>query len=378
MAKRSKALAETNQTDITKTADVLYKNIAEILDESRRNAYRAVNFAMTQSYWHIGRVLVEEEQNGQDRAEYGKFLIKETSKRLTANFGKGFTARNLWFMRKFYLTYSKVNALRSESSEKNHHSARDNSDDKIHELRGELSWTHYRLLLKVEKDEARQFYEAETVNSNWSTRELERQIDSLLFERLAMSRDKAEVLQLSKEGQILREAKDIIKDPFVLEFLDLPDNKNFLERDLEQALLDKLQNFLLELGKGFAFVARQKRITIDGEHFYVDLVFYNFVLKCFVLIDLKLRKLRHEDIGKMDFYVRYFEKEEKSETDNPTIGLILCSEKNDAIVRYTLLDESKQIFASRYKLYLPTEEELRRELEQERAQLEIEEKLKID
>jgi predicted nuclease of restriction endonuclease-like (RecB) superfamily len=193
-----------------------------------------------------------------------------------------------------------------------------------------------------------------------------------------MSRDKAEVLQLSKEGQILREAKDIIKDPFVLEFLGLPDNKNFLERDLEQALLDKLQNFLLELGKGFAFVARQKRITVDGEHFYVDLVFYNFILKCFVLIDLKLRKLRHEDIGKMDFYVRYFEKEEKPASDNPTIGLIMCSAKNDALARYTLLEDSRQIFASRYKLYLPTEEELRRELEQERAQFEIEEKLKTD
>ncbi|HQU86854.1 MAG TPA: PDDEXK nuclease domain-containing protein [Pyrinomonadaceae bacterium] len=326
-----------------------------MLVESRCNAYRAVNFAMTQSYWHIGCIIVEEEQNGKDRAEYGKFLIKEISKHLTANFGKGFTRSNLFYMKQFYLAFPKV-----------------------HALRGELTWTHYRLLLKVEKDEARQFYEAETVNSNWSTRELERQIDSLLFERLAMSRDKAEVLKLSKEGQILREPKDIIKDPFVLEFLDLPDNKNFLERDLEQSLLDKLQNFLLELGKGFAFVARQKRITIDGEHFYVDLVFYNFILKCFVLIDLKLRKLRHEDIGKMDFYVRYFEKEEKSANDNPTIGLILCSEKNDAIVRYTLLDESKQIFASRYKLYLPTEEELRRELEQERAQLEIEEKLQID
>lgn len=378
MAKKSKALALSDKTEITQTADVLYKNIAEILKESRRAAYRAVNFAMTRCYWHIGRIIIEEEQSGKHRADYGQFLIKELSKRLTADFGKGFTISNLKYMRQFYLTYPKVNSLHSESSEEKGHALRDQFDEKVHALRDELSWTHYRLLLKVENEQARQFYEAETVNSNWSTRELERQINSLLFERLAMSRDKAEVLQLSKEGQILREAKDIIKDPFILEFLDLPDNTNFLERDLEQALLDKLQNFLLELGKGFAFVARQKRITVDGEHFYVDLVFYNFILKCFVLIDLKLRKLRHEDIGKMDFYVRWFEKEEKSASDNPTIGLILCSAKNDAMARYTLLEESKQIFASRYKLYLPTEEELRRELEQERAQFEIEEKLKTN
>lgn len=355
MAKKSEKSIQTNSKEIAKTAETLFQNIAEILNESRRSAYRAVNFAMTQSYWHIGRVIVKEEQNGKNRADYGQFLIKELSKRLTENFGKGFTRSNLFYMKQFYLLFPKV-----------------------HALRGELSWTHYRLLLKVENEKARQFYEAETINSNWSTRELERQINSLLYERLAMSRDKSEVLQLSKEGQILREAKDIIKDPFVLEFLDLPDNKNFLERDLEQALLDKLQNFLLELGKGFAFVARQKRISIEGEHFYVDLVFYNFLLKCFVLIDLKLRKLTHEDIGKMDFYVRYFEKEEKTATDNPTIGLIMCSEKNDAIVRYTLLEESKQIFASRYQLYLPSEEELCRQLEQERANFETEEKLKID
>lgn len=325
--KKNKSLTKSQNAEIGKSADSLYAAIASILEESRRTVYRAVNFAMTQSYWNIGRVIVEEEQSGQDRAEYGQFLIKELSKRLTENFGKGFTARNLWFMRKFYLTYPKVNAVRSESSEDIGHSARDEFDEKIHALRGELSWTHYRLLLKVENEQARRFYEEETINSRWSTRELERQINSLLFERLAMSRDKDEVLRLSKEGQILREPKDIIKDPFVLEFLDLSDRADFLESDLEQALLDKLQNFLLELGKGFAFVARQKRITVDGDHFYVDLVFYNFLLKCFVLIDLKMRKLTHEDIGKMDFYVRWFEKEEKPASDNPTIGLILCWRK---------------------------------------------------
>ena len=351
--KKKNSLTKSDNTEISQKANSLYENIAAILQESRRTAYRAVNFAMTQSYWNIGRVIVEEEQSGQDRAEYGQFLIKELSKRLTENFGKGFTKSNLFYMKQFYLAFPKV-----------------------HALRGELSWTHYRLLLKIENEQARQFYEAKTINSNWNTRELKRtRVLSLAFRASGDEPRQSGSFAIIERGQILREAKDIIRDPFVLEFLDLPDNKNFLKRDLEQALLDKLQNFLLELGKGFAFVARQKRITVDGDHFYVDLVFYNFILKCFVLIDLKLRKLTHEDIGKMDFYVRYFEKEEKPSSDNPTIGLIMCSEKNDAIVRYTLLEDSKQIFASRYKLYLPTEEELRRELEQERGQFEIEERL---
>ncbi len=255
-------------------------------------------------------------------------------------------------MRDFYLTFPKVNALRAE-----------------------LTWTHYRLLLKADKEEARNFYMLESVKNNWSTRVLERQINSLLYERLALSKDREKVLELSTKGQVIQEPKDIVKDPYVLEFLDLKENRKFLEKDLEHALIDELQTFLLELGKGFSFVARQRRITVDGDHYYIDLVFYNYVLKCFMLIDLKVGKLTHQDIGQMDFYVHYFEKEERLVGDNPSSGLILCSDKNETMVRYTLLEDSKQIFASKYKLYLPTEDELKKELEREREMLEMERRL---
>ena len=332
--------------------DTTYQSIRAILEKARSTAYRAVNFAMVQAYWGIGRVIVEEEQRGAERAEYGKGLIKELSIRLTKDYGRGFDESNLRNMRLFYHTFPNCDALRHE-----------------------LSWTHYRLLLRIEKEEARNFYMLESVRNNWSTRELERQVNSLLYERLALSKDKEKVLELSTKGQVIQEPKDIIKDPYVPEFLDLKESRKFLEKDLEHALIDELQAFLLELGKGFSFVARQGRITVDGDHYYIDLVFYNYVLKCFVLIDLKVGKLTHQDIGQMDFYVRYFEKEEKLEGDNPTIGLILCSDKNETMVRYTLLEDSKQIFASKYKLYLPTEEELKEELERERRMLELEKRL---
>ena len=329
--------------------DTTYKSIKTVLEEARSSAYTAVNFTMVQAYWHTGRIIVEQEQKGKERAEYGKGLLKELSKRLIRDYGRGFDESNLRNMRMFYLTFPKCDALRHE-----------------------LSWTHYRLLLRIEKENARDFYLIETINNKWSTRELERQINSLLYERIALSQDKTEVLKLSVKGQTISQPKDIIKDPYVLEFLDLKENKKFLEKDLEQALIDKLQHFLLELGKGFSFVARQKRITIDGDHFYIDLVFYNYILKCFVLIDLKIGKLTHKDIGQIDFYVRYFEKEEKQKIDNPTIGLILCSEKNETMVKYTLLEDNKRIFASKYKLYLPTEEELEREISRERELIEME------
>jgi len=335
--------------------DTAYQNIKAILEKARSTAYRAVNFAMVQAYWGIGRVIVEEEQKGAERAEYGKGLIKELSIRLTKDYGRGFDESNLRNMRLFYHTFPNCDALRHE-----------------------LSWTHFRLLLRIEKEEARNFYMLESVKNNWSTRELERQINSLLYERLALSKDRKKVLELSTKGQVIQESRDIIKDPYVLEFLDLKENRIFLEKNLEHALIDKLQAFLLELGKGFSFVARQGRITVDGDHYHIDLVFYNYILKCFVLIDLKVGKLTHQDIGQMDFYVRYFEKEEKLEGDNPTIGLILCSDKNETMVRYTLLEDSKQIFASKYKLYLPTEEELKAELERERKMLELEKRLGED
>jgi predicted nuclease of restriction endonuclease-like (RecB) superfamily len=245
----------------------------------------------------------------------------------------------------------------------------------LHALRGELTWTHYRLLLKVERADAREFYLDESVRSRWSTRELERQIDSLYYERMALSRNREAVVEAATHGRLAATALDLIKDPYVLEFLGVRENEIAQERDLEQGLVDKLHDFLLELGRGFAFVARQRRITIDNDHFYVDLVFYNYLLKCFVLLDLKLGKLTHADIGQMDFYVRYFEQEEKQEGDNPTIGLILCSDKSDAMVRYTLLTDSQHFFASRYRLHLPTEEELARELRAEREQIEQEQRL---
>lgn len=329
-----------------------YENIREILEKARATAYHAVNFAMVTAYWEIGRVIVEEEQKGEERAKYGTYLIKQLSQKLTLEYGEGFTERNLWHMKDFYLMFPKVNALRSE-----------------------LTWTHYRLLLKVENENARNFYLQETINSRWSTRELERQISSLLYERLTLSKDKAGVKELSTNGLIINTPKDLVKDPYVLEFLGLKENQKYLESDIETALLGKLKDFLLELGRGFSFVGKQKRISVDGDHYYVDLVFYNYLLKCFVLIDLKVGKLTHQDIGQLDFYVRYFDKEMKQEGDNPAIGIILCSDKNETMVRYTLLAESKTVFASKYKLYLPSEEELTKELAKERERIEQEKRL---
>ncbi len=332
-----------------KTINKTYKAVKEILEEARSTAFRAVNFAMVQAYWNIGRVIVEDEQKGKTKAEYGEYLLKELSARLSKEFGKGFDYSNVKNIRQFYLVFPIGDALRSQ-----------------------LSWTHYRLLMRVEKESTREFYLEECITGNWSTRQLERQINSFYYERLLASRDKKLVKAEIQKLEPGPGPKDIIKDPYVLEFLGLKENKEYLETELEQGLMDKLHDFLLELGKGFSFVARQKRITIDGDHFYIDLVFYNYILKCFVLIDLKIGKLTHQDLGQMDFYVRYFEKEVKQSEDNSTIGLILCAEKNEAMAKYTLLENSKTIFASKYKLYLPTEKELREELQREKKYLELE------
>ena len=330
----------------------IYQQVRAILIRSRSRAWQAVNTEMVACYWQIGRLIIEEEQRGETRAAYGKGLIKELSRRLMDEFGRGFHERNLWFMRNFYLAYPKVNALRSE-----------------------LSWTHYRLLLRVEKPESRAFYEAEAVNSRWSTRELERQINSLLFERLALSRDKAGVLKLAKKGHEIQKPADLVKDPYVLEFTGIKQDERFLEKDLEMALIDKLRQFLLELGKGFAFMARQQRITLDGRNFFIDLVFYNRLTRSFVLIDLKMGDLTHQDLGQMQMYVNYYHHELTGEDENPPIGIILCLDKSEAVVRYTLPEGNKQIFASRYKLYLPSEEELAAELVKERRMLEMEARL---
>ena len=355
----------------------LYGEIRAVLEQARASAYRAVNFAMVQAYWQVGRLIVEHEQGGRKRAAYGEAVLDDLSQRLTADFGKGFTTTNLKYMRSFYLAFRIRHALRDESAATEnlnalrsglaiHHSARDESPV----LRPELSWTHYRLLLSVEDATAREWYMQEAATHHWSTRALDRQISVLYYERLLASRKKAPVRKeaSAKLGKV--EPEQFIRDPYVLEFLDLKDYPALRESKVEQAIIDNLQAFLLELGKGFSFVGRQKRMRFEDEDFYVDLVFYNYLLKCFVLIDLKIGKLTHQDIGQMDSYVRMFEAHAKPAGDNPTIGLILCSKKNEAVARYSVLSDGRKIFAAKYLDYLPTEEQLRRELERERRLLE--------
>ena len=335
--------------------DNIYKEIKSILEQARNKVYKVANSTMVEAYWNIGRVIVEK-QGGSNKAEYGTALIKNLSKKMTKEFGKGFTVANLKNMRQFYLIFQKSYALRSE-----------------------LTWTHYRLLMRVENENARNFYIEECIKSNWSTRQLERQITTLFYERLLSSKDKEKVLkEIYKLEPQIKKAEDIIKDPYVLEFLGLPENTNFLEKNLEQALIDHLQKFLLELGRGFSFVARQKRITFDGRHFYIDLVFYNYLLKCFVLIDLKVGDLTHQDLGQMQMYVHYFEEEMMNEGDNPLIGIVLCADKSDSIVKYTLSKNETQVFASKYKAYLPSEEELLSEIRKEYNILKQEEELGKD
>lgn len=323
-----------------------YSQIKDILATARNKVLTAANSAMVEAYWHIGKSIVEK-QGGETRAEYGTKLLSELSVQLTADFGKGFNTVSLRNIRQFYLTFPIRSAVRSE-----------------------LSWTHYRMLMRVENEQARQFYLDECVKSVWSTRQLERQINSFFYERLLSSQNKGEV---AAEIQSLAPAKtpeDIIRDPYVLEFLGLEPNASFFESDLEQALIEHLQKFLLELGRGFSFVARQKRFTFDGRSFYIDIVFYNYLLKCFVLIDLKLGDLTHQDLGQMQMYVNYYTREMMNEGDNPPIGIVLCADKSDTVVKYTLPEQNTQIFASKYKLYLPSEDELRLELQREYNALE--------
>lgn len=313
---------------------------------ARNKVYSTANFAMIEAYWNIGKKIIEK-QGGKDKAEYGLGLIKELSTQMTKDFGKGFTVTNLKYMRQFYLTFPNG-----------------------HALRGELSWTHYRSLMRVENEKARNFYLEEAIKSAWSTRQLDRQINSFFYERLLSSKNKEEVSQTIINLEKGATPGDIIRDPYVLEFLGLVPNPDFYESDLEQALITHLQKFLLELGRGFSFVARQQRFSFDGRHFRIDLVFYNYILKCFVLIDLKIGDLTHQDLGQMQMYVHYYEREMMNEGDNPPIGIILCADKSDSVVKYTLPQDEKQIFASKYKLYLPSEEELLNELNKEYLSIE--------
>ncbi|WP_249030138.1 PDDEXK nuclease domain-containing protein [Tannockella kyphosi] len=329
----------------------IVNDIRNIVYQARNKVYQVTNNTMVQSYYEIGRTIVEK-QGGMEKAEYGSELIKTISKELSAEFGRGFTTTNLKNMRTFYLTFQKGHALRDE-----------------------LSWTHYRLLMRVENKKARNFYEEECVNSNWSTRQLERQIHSFYYERLLSSKDGKSTKDKSiGEDDILKSPSDIIKDPYVLEFLGLPDQASFSEKELESALISHLQKFLLELGRGFSFIARQKRITFDGRHFYIDLLFYNYLLKCFVIIDLKIGDLTHQDLGQMQMYVNYYEEKVSSKEDNPPIGIVLCVDKSESLVKYTL-PKNSNVYASRYKLYLPSEEELRIELHKEYNLLELEKRI---
>ncbi len=327
----------------------LLGNLGELIRQARQKVLRAVDTAQVQTCWQIGRHIVEFEQEGARRAVYGKQLLATLAKDLTAKFGKGFDDRNLRYMRDFYQTFPNWNALRSE-----------------------LSWTHYRRLLRVDSDNARQWYMDEAASQNWSSRALERQINTLYYQRLLMSRDKSVVMAEAATNihAMLESPREFIRDPVMLEFLGLPNAGLVLETELEQALIEQLQGFLLELGKGFAFVARQQRISTEGRDFYIDLVFYNYLLKCFVIFDLKRGELTHQDVGQMDMYVRMYDDLKRSDEDGPTVGIILCAQKNESVVRYSVLQDNEQLFASKYKLVLPSEEELRAELDREQAALE--------
>jgi predicted nuclease of restriction endonuclease-like (RecB) superfamily len=352
---------------------ILFSQVVALLQNARQQVLRTVNSTMVFTYFEIGRMIVEEEQNGKNRAEYGKQLLKGLSEQLINEFGKGFSVVNLENMRKFYLAYSisetvsrilqiqKSQTLTGELNTKIPQSLTGVSENqKAQSLISffKLTWTHYVFLMRVDDEKERRFYEIESEKYNWSVRELKRQYDSALYTRLALSRDKEGVLKLSEQGQIIEKPKDLIKDPYILEFLGLPELHHYSESELEEEIINKLEHFLLELGHGFTFVARQNRITFDDKHFRIDLVFYNRILKCFVLIDLKIGDLKHQDLGQMQMYVNYYDREMRLEDENKTIGIVLCQNKSDLVVEYTLPENNEQIFASKYKTILPSREDL--------------------
>lgn len=327
-------------------------DIQNILREARQRVQHSINVTMVTAYWLIGKRIVEEDQEGNVRASYGTALIKTLSSSLKSEFGKGFSQRNIEQMRLFYLEYSIPQTVFAELK----------SANLIHSVEPptfKLSWSHYLTLISIKNIDERTFYEIESIENNWSVRELKRQYDSGLYMRLALSTDKDGIKRLAQKGQLMETPADVIKDPYILEFLDLEEHRRYSESDLENALIDKLEHFLLELGKGFTFVARQKRITFSEKHFYVDLVFYNRLLKCFVIIDLKIGEIQHQDIGQMQMYVNYYDRHIKLDEENKTIGIILCQKKSDLLVEMTLPENNDQIFASRYETVLPSKDELR-------------------
>ena len=342
--------------------DKMCADSIELIKYARNTAVKQINIAQTMTNYCIGKWIVEEQQKGSKRARYGKQILRQLSDKLNTEFGKGFSVDTLENMRKFYIVYQ------NRISEKLYRNFAMEKSDKVYRILNEecpfqLSWSHYVKLMRIENEVERQFYETESVKNNWSLPELKRQFDSALFERIALSTDKEKVKQLSEKGQIISNASDVVKDPYVLEFLGLEEKSVYSETELENRILNNLQKFLLELGKGFAFVARQKRFTFDEEHFRVDLVFYNRLLKCFVLFDLKIGELKHQDLGQMQMYVNYYDRFEKTEEENPTIGILLCNEKNDALVELTLPKDSN-IYASKYQLYLPDKKVLKEKLKE--------------
>lgn len=322
--------------------ETLLTQIRQIIAQSQESAVRSINHALTLMYWQIGRVIVEEEQQGQTRAEYGKALIKTLSEQLVADHGENFSTRNLQLSRQLYLTFPIVNAVSSQ-----------------------LTWTHYKALIRVDDADKRGFYEAETVKNAWSVRQMERQINSLLYERLLLSQDKETVLAAARSEAVRPDPMTLIKDPTILEFLNLKPQPAYYEKDIEQAIITHLQDFMLELGNGFSFVARQKRLVIEGDEFYIDLVFYNRLLQCFVLFDIKIGKITHQDVGQLQMYVNYYDRDIRESFENKTIGVLLCADKNDAVVRYSLPEDNQQIIASKYQLHLPTEQQLIDEVRKE-------------
>lgn len=330
-----------------KEIEYLYDGIKTLIEESRNRVYKTVNTEMINLYWNIGKMIVDM-QEGNDKAKYGDHLIDNISIRLSSEFGKGFSTRNIKRMRKFYQCYPIGTTMLSQ-----------------------LTWSHYLQLIKIEDENKRNFYMNECINSNWDVRELERQRTTLLYERLVVSKDKGKLLELANNGNVINRPKDIIKDPFVLEFLDIKENTDYLESDLEKNILNHLKEFLLELGKGFTYVGNQVRITLDTEHFYPDLVFYNRILKCFVIIDLKIGKVSHKDIGQMQMYVNYYDRDIKSKDENKTIGILLSTDKNETIVKYTLSEDNKTIFSAKFKLTIPTEQEFINVIEDEKKNLEL-------
>jgi predicted nuclease of restriction endonuclease-like (RecB) superfamily len=371
--------------------DALFGRVVSILEQAQGNVVRAVNTNMVLAYWLIGREIVQELQGGEERAAYGKQVVEVLSQRLTEHYGKGFSFTNLWYFRQFYLAFQdRVQIPHPAGGDSSgsailhlpggelaaplieHKIARPSGAQLAQGFSPQLSWSHYRALMRVENVAARDFYERETSECGWSKLQLERQIHSFYFDRIVANRGEQGLLPDSRErlpGDKVQPSH-LLKSPMVLEFLGLPDFRELHESKLEQAIIDNLQNFLLELGKGFSFVARQKRLRFGDDDFYVDLVFYNYVLKCFLLLDLKMGKLTHADVGQMDGYVRLYEDQFKIPGDNPTIGLLLCSDKSEAVAKYSILSENKQIFASKYLPNLPTEDQLRLEIERERHLIE--------